>query len=84
MVSHQANSLVRVWSYYKNTSRYLRVGEVQRSYCKKEWKSKGATLIHIWTRHNMYSGTNRSQVKVEDSTKEGCTIPSLSFGQASR
>lgn len=48
MVSHQAGSLVGVWSYYKDTNRYLRVRGVKEIIRQKRMEAqRGHTNSHL-------------------------------------
>lgn len=83
MVSHQTDSLVRVWSYYKNTNRYISMwGGVPRSYCKERMEvQRGHINLHL-------DKTQHTQVltdfRLRWISEEGCTIASLSFGKAAK
>lgn len=48
MVSHQAGSLVGVWSYYKDTNKYLRVRGVKEIIRQKRMEAqRGHTNSHL-------------------------------------
>lgn len=81
MVRHHSNRLSSksVESCYNNVQHIFMGQRRCRLYCKKDQQSEGVTLIHIWTRCNMYSGNSKFKLEVKNSTKEGCSIHSVSF-----